>query len=447
MKRLLSVLAAVVAASGLIAVGAYAAKDTSGAPAAPSAEVIKKGKAEAPAAVTQAHLSCTIKNAAYAGAGQITIDKKKVAFEAYEVACDDGSGYVVDKFADGTGQAHSCLVMQKAYEVNKKGYRCSLPENVDLNAQMQRIVDKSGATCTVTGESYVGSTDKLDRYEVGCAQGSGYLIDALHEGTPTAITCLQAEAVYDCKLTPKAQRMQPVIAWTAAADKSCQVTNARFVGVTEAQHQFFEVACTGKPGYMLETNGSTLVKSVPCAEASGIGGGCTLTDMSQLKVGIAQSYGSALQSNGLTCNFGTNYQLLGKEPKTGRDVVEFSCPAEHPAGLVAMIVGPTAHGKFEAYDCFGARFLGTECSLTKKQQLLANLKPVFAAIQRTCDPVDYQVHYPDDAGNGSIVEVKCGGGQPGFILDLPMDAPKTIKTLTCEIAARGDDKCQIPGNH
>jgi hypothetical protein len=112
---------------------------------------------------------------------------------------------------------------------------------------------------------------------------------------------------------------------------------------------------------------------------------------------------------------------------------------------VAVIPVAGATGQFEHYDCLGASERTVDCNLTKKEQLLANLKPILTAIEKVCEPVDYRMHGPDD-GDGDVVEVKCGGGQQGYILDLPASRAKTIKTLSCEQAARGDDKCIIPGN-
>jgi hypothetical protein len=125
-------------------------------------------------------------------------------------------------------------------------------------------------------------------------------------------------------------------------------------------------------------------------------------------------------------------------------VVEFNC-AEQPWGLVAVIPAAGGAGKFEHYDCLGAAERAIDCQLTSKKDILEKLKPIFAVIERPCDPQAFQMHGPDE-GDGDYVEVKCGKGQGGFILDLPANRAKTIKTLTCEEANRTDDKCMIPGN-
>jgi hypothetical protein len=447
MKRLLSVLAAAAVASGLLVVGAYAAKEE--APKGPSAEQLKKGAAEAPAAVTASGLKCTIKNSAWLGHGETTIDKKKVKLDSYEVACDDGEGYMLNKFETGQVKAYNCVQVESSYQAaGKKGPQCILPENTNLNAQMQSIANAAGAKCTVNAETWVGGSEasKINRYEVGCTEGAGYLLDVPYEGAPKpAITCLQAQGLpYECKFTPKDARLAPLKAWAAGVDKSCTVTNGRWVGASEqTHHEFFEVACQGKPGFFVETDKGQMVKSIDCVRAQTIGGGCTLSDVAAAKAGAASSYASTLQANHINCT-PTDFTVIGKEPRTGRDAVEFKCP-EQPNGLVALIPGAGATGKFESFDCFGASERTVECSLTKKPILLGNLKTILTAIEKTCEPTEFQVHGPDDT-DGDLVEVKCAAGQSGYILDLPPDRSKTIKTLSCEQASRGYDKCMIAGN-
>src|SRR3977135_1120564 len=114
MKRLLSILAAAAVASGLLAMGASAAKKEDAPPAA-TADQIKKGKADAPAAITAAGLQCTMTNAAWMGSGSQTIDKKKVKGDNYEVACSEGMGYLLSKLENGQAQSYSCIQLASAY--------------------------------------------------------------------------------------------------------------------------------------------------------------------------------------------------------------------------------------------------------------------------------------------------------------------------------------------
>ena len=125
--------------------------------------------------------------------------------------------------------------------------------------------------------------------------------------------------------------------------------------------------------------------------------------------------------------------------------MEFKCP-EQPFGLVALIPGPGATGKFEHYDCLGAAERTIVCQLTTKAEILNKFRPILTAIEKQCDPSEFQMHGPDEGDGGDYVEVKCGKDQSGYILDLPPDRSKTKRTLSCEQAGRTDDKCMIAGN-
>ncbi|MBS0295563.1 MAG: hypothetical protein JSR45_04570 [Proteobacteria bacterium] len=455
MKRLMSALAAAALFSASLGMTAYAAKDEK--PAAPATykdDQIKKGMAGAPAAAQALGLKCTIKNAALIGPGSIMVDNKKVAGTSYEVACGEGMGYVFLKYdkQDG-GQTYSCVDMQAQYDAAiaaKKAAppRCMLPENSNLNAQIQPVVTKSGAKCTVTNVSSLGHDPKnaVTNYEIACSEGVGYVTRAFDNGEATSTNCLEASATlhYECKLTDKTQRLAQITALSATYAKACQVSDGRFVGTTTDKHDLYEVACSGKPGFFLEVSTDGSARTIDCVSAQSIGGGCKMTDIGQAKQSAASGYTGTLQANGVSCT-PTDFRVIGKEPRTKRDVVEFRCP-EQPAGLLTLILTPGATGKFEKMDCFTAKERGLDCALTSKAELLARLKPILTAIDKVCTPTDYRMVSPDD-GDGDIVEVKCSAGESGYILDLPGNRAKTIKTLSCAQAAKGNvDKCEIPGN-
>src|SRR5580693_6612617 len=147
MKRILSVLAAAVVASGLLVAGAYAAKTE--AVKGPPPESIKKGMADGPAVVQASGLACTLKNAAWVGAGTETIAKKQVKGDNYEFACAEGPGYLVTKLTTGETQNYTCIQLAAAAAAGHKGPLCTLPENQNLGAQIQPAVDHSGLKCQV----------------------------------------------------------------------------------------------------------------------------------------------------------------------------------------------------------------------------------------------------------------------------------------------------------
>ncbi len=449
MKRLVSVLAAVAAVSGLLVAGAYA--DKPDASKGPPPASIKQGLAEAPAAIQAAGLTCTVKNAAWLGAGQKTIDKKPVKIDNYEVACNEGPGYLIQKFATGTATSYPCIQLRSSVAGGSKTLQCTLPENQDFAAQFQPVVDRTGISCKVADVTFLGTgqSDHLGHYEVSCGAGGGYFVTTDAKGAPSGdvSSCLQATSdptKWLCKLTTRAQAVSAVADLAKPLDASCQTSDARFVGRdTSSKADYYEVACSNKPGFMLEVDNGKPARTIDCLSAKGIGGGCTMTDISKLKQAATTGFAGALQQNGIPCTVADS-NIYGKEPSTKRDVVEFKCP-EQPFGLVAVIPGAGATGRFEHYDCLSALERTIVCQLTPPKEILDKLKPIFTAIERPCDPVAFQMHGPDE-GDGDYVEVKCGPGQGGFIIDLPANRSKTKKTIPCDIANKGDDKCIIPGN-
>jgi hypothetical protein len=456
MKRLMSILAAAALFSGSLAMTAYAAKKEEAPVTAYPAKDMATGMKDAPAAITAANLSCTMKNAAYLGSStsEDKATKKKIKVDAYEVACDSGMGYIVTKNGDGVGQSFDCIEAQAQYDTavaaKKTGaVHCKLPENANLASMIQPVLTKSGLRCTANNIAFIGSKAdaKITGYEIGCSEGGGYLIQVKTDTQTiqSSSSCLQAEVGnYDCKFTPKgAARIAGVAAMANGFDKSCQVANARWVGTAADKHDFYEVACTGKPGFFVEVNNGSPVKSIDCVRAQNIGGGCKMTDMGAAKATAASSYTEVLKTNGVSCT-PTDFRVIGKEPRTQRDVVEFKCP-EQSAGLLTLIVGAGSTGRFEKMDCFTAKERGLECALTTKAELLTRLTPILVAIEKKCTPTDYRMVGPGET-DGDILEVKCSAGEQGYILDLPASRAKTIKTLSCTQAARGLDKCEIPGN-
>ena len=145
-----------------------------------------------------------------------------------------------------------------------------------------------------------------------------------------------------------------------------------------------------------------------------------------------------------TCALPIYFKIIGTEQRTNREVVEFVC-AESPFGAVILNPKAGSTAKFEGMDCIGAKGVGINCTVNSKDAILAGLKPILSNVGKTCDPTDYRVLGPGSS-DGEIVEVKCSAAQEGYIIDVPADRAKSIKTMTCTQAAKGYDTCAIPGN-
>lgn len=451
MKRLVFALAAAVLATAVTG-SAYAAKPppkVGDAPKAADPKALEKGKTDAPGLVSAGSLKCTVTNAIWRGASK----DKGGAYDVYELACQDAPGLMVKKITKtGAVESFNCIKAKTAFDAQpagKGGLVCELPENANLTAQLQGTFNKTKAKCSISQITYLGSSETahVDRYEVACSEGGGFIWDLPFSGEPdkSPISCLAASSAgAQCKLTPKASLDAYVGGLAKQGDASCAMSNSRWVGADASGNEYIEIACAGKPGFMVKTNASAFVEKIDCVRAAGIGDGCKLTDMNVAKQGAASGYTGVLSSHGINCT-PKDFKIIGTENSTNREVVEFAC-AESPFGIVILNPKAGSTAKFRGMDCIGAKGVGISCTVNSKAQILAALKPILTAVGKTCEPTDYAVLGPGDT-DGEVVEVKCDAGQEGYVLDLPANRAKTIQTLSCTQAARGVNRCTIAGNH
>ncbi|HYE42014.1 MAG TPA: hypothetical protein VEA15_01365 [Caulobacteraceae bacterium] len=440
-----------------------------------SGEIVKDGKkvtpeeqkaqgmANAPAVLQRAGVACTVSDALYTGEGtKAGADGKPVKVQTYEVACNEGLGFLLEDRGE-TAAAYDCIVAKTAADnaaaapaPAAKGGKpapkaaspvCTLPGNADLNRSFQPILTQAGAKCTVTNISYLGSSPatKVGRYEVACQEGLGYLVDRPESAASTAplkaVDCLAAEAGgYDCTLTPKAQRVAFVAAMASTAGRPCTVSDARAMGANASGSTFYEVGCGSAPGYVMEVKGGRVARAIDCLEAAGIGGGCKLTSTQVVMEAKEGQYLQTLRAKGVNC-VGDEFRLIGKDTRNNRDVVEFKC-SDRVGGLVAFIP-QTGGGNVTSFDCIEAEGRGIKCNLTDRAAIMKQLS---ASLTRfTCNVTNYAV-LGQSATDGEVLEVACAG-RTGMIVDIPTSRGAATKGLTCQVSAeRGGDKCTLPEN-
>lgn len=424
------------------------------------------GMAEAPAVVTRAGATCTVVDALATGGGKATIDGKPIDIKTYEVACSEGLGYLLEDRGT-TAKAFDCIQVASnaaaaaaapaaapatparrgaAVAAPAALPTCALPANANPKASFQPIVSSSGARCTVTDVAFLGFSpgSQLNRYEVACSEGLGYIIDRPVSGAAKATDCLAADAGgFDCKLTPKANRTAFIARIAAGSNRPCTVADGRYMGASASGAAYYEVACGGTQGYVLETKNGAFVRAFDCLEAAGIGEGCKLTNISAAVEQREGIYLQALRAKGIPCN-GTEFRMLGTDSRQ-RDVVEFTC-SDRPAGLVAFIPkagSPTTD--ITNFDCFEAEGRSLKCQLTTHAQLAARLVPTMAA--KNCDVSNFAVRGASET-DGLVVEVACRNSEAkGYIIDLPENrGPYTTANSCAQAASRGSEPCRLPEN-
>jgi hypothetical protein len=161
-----------------------------------------QGMAEVPPLLQQSGVNCTPSDAKFLGQGsnKDAATGKTVTEKVYEVACQEGLGYMIMAPQGQPAQAYDCLAMTinkpKPGEKDVGKPYCKLPQNADPITGLAAVATKAGVPCQANQARYMGSsTDgKLDQYEVACADGSAYIVQDPRQGSSTALNnvdCMQ----------------------------------------------------------------------------------------------------------------------------------------------------------------------------------------------------------------------------------------------------------------
>jgi hypothetical protein len=220
---------------------------------------------------------CTVKDRSYVGA-----TNSGAMF--FEVACQDGKGYMIEQGADG---GFKSAVDCAAADSIAGG--CKLTDarqaKTEQDALYSKLAAKAGFQCQVSGYAPLPSgASNREVVELACSNrpdGAIGVFGATESDPAEIYDCAHSELQgYRCGLTKASVAYGSLTNDLKALGKTtCQVSNARTVGVTEDKRGYIEVACAdGLQGYMIEYSLSPLKPKAPlvCSEAKGISGGCTL---------------------------------------------------------------------------------------------------------------------------------------------------------------------------
>jgi uncharacterized protein YgiM (DUF1202 family) len=435
-----------VAAAIILAVAAPAAtvqaqkKKEAAAPAGTITEKDRqRGMAEAPALAKTAGLTCNVNDARFI----IADPKSKTAF--YEVACDQGIGYIV--IADPAKPAPTlgtCMEANTPREDGKKNaVTCMLPGNADLNAQLQPYVAKVGSNCQVQKHRFLGANTKSTFTEIACQDNQGFLLvaglPANLSGEVTLLNCLSLEPGGNvaCTLTDRAAQLQTADKLIASSDKNCAVKDRKFVLTTQKGSHWYEVACQDGQGYMVEqaANGS-LGQAIGCADADFIDGGCKLTDARAAKTEQNDLYSRLSTKAGFDCKV----EQYGIFNVPNKEVVEVKC-SNRPDGAVLVFEG----AKNTVYNCAVAEVQGYRCSFTKKDVAYAQVTKDLKSLKETNCVVGNS--RPMDRGTDTTVylEGSCTDGAGSYVIGYQRGGTKPTEVLACS-QAKSLGGCKFPGN-
>lgn len=236
-------------------------------------------RAEAQAQLAANNLTCELTEATNPG----IISESQV----YEVACNNTEGYIL--IASTPTQAYSCIELAGTAAIARSrdpnadvGQQCAIAANQNGLSVIGNWARAAGASCTIDEAAAIGKSDDNNMvYEVGCANADGYWLEKTATGWDLK-DCLQINSMGgNCRFTTaqeQADGFETKLAGTPAA--GCDVTQVRLMG-TSPNGRFFEAKCAAEgEGYVARLNTAGETQQIyPCAAATRIGTGCTLTQV------------------------------------------------------------------------------------------------------------------------------------------------------------------------
>jgi len=411
------------------------------------------GMNAAPGLIKAARLPCTLSRARFMF-DAVGTDKAKA--KVYEVACQDGLGYVIIARQKGGAPPASIDCMTATLPVGGKPnpFACKLSGDADSAKGLISVMARSGRTCAVDKSRYLGSTEDQNIYEVTCGEGRGYILAAAKTpgGPVTATTCLAfgPDSNLKCILLTPEEQLGLVAGLVATSGKPCAITNRRYLGSNAAHHDFVEVACSSGKGYMLEVDpAGKLASATDCLQAGGMGGGCALTDARQAEIAPSGPYSELAKATytdqartaGFDCAV-SKYADFPPRPN-GAEVVELAC-SNRPDGGVALF---PSTGRPEVWDCLRAQAEGYTCTFSSGSNIYGKLTGQLKAKGASCIVNDARAYGRTSAG-ADLIEVSCADGGPGWVLEYPPHVAEPAGALRncAQAAASGGTGCQLAAN-
>jgi len=435
-------LTAALALAALIPAAVISAPKEKDKPPAVDAKAREAGMKDAPAMVTAAGLKCDVTDARFIG------EDKKSATKYYEVACQQGMGFAISAKKDVAPVGFTCLESSAPGPDGKPGgLACLLPANADPKTGLASYITKAGVACDLQNARAIGSGAKSSYFEIACKGGAGYILTTTNPVAPdsevTANSCLLYEdgGNVSCKLTDKATQLAIVDTLAAGSGKSCAVKDKRYVLSTKTDN-YFEVACQDGKGYMLQQTAGTgaLAKAIDCAQASFVGGGCTLTDSVAAQTEQAGLYTKLATKAGFDCKVEKYGMLPSQDPR--KEIVELKC-ANRPDGGIGIFTAD----KNIVYDCVASELNGYRCSFTKADAVYPRLTADLKGLGKGSCVVSGSRVIGQTPTQG-FVEVACSDGLPGWVMAYPLgaSAAKPAELLSCLQAKGVGGGCKLPTN-
>jgi hypothetical protein len=414
------------------------------APKTPDPAAAAAGMAAAPALIASAGVHCTPTDARLIGTVDNTEKGVKTTYKAVEVACQNELGVILLQANDKVTAADCLSAKHQAGET--VALLCTLPGNANPVSGLQPYLTAAHSPCVATKAMYMGESATVLGYEVVCQSGTGEIIQITKPRTPTAsvvaASCSafpRAEAApYPCTLTTEDANMAPIRALAAQAKPPCSLVKTRNMGHDNDGSEYYEFQCKDAPGVVVHASATgTLLNTMTCGQAGGLGGGCKLSDAKASLAEATADYTAKAKAAAFDCNVAKFTMLPSKAADT--QAVELACQGGN--GGVLIIKGD----KTTVFNCGRSQAEGYACNLSDK-------KLAFTAITEQLKEMDKKTCVasgisPRASATTAWIEVACADGAPGWMIKYPRDSNTPSEVITCpEFTKRGAGECALPTN-
>jgi hypothetical protein len=408
-----------------------------------------KGMAAAPDLIAAAGIQCQLADARLIGESSDPKTKAKRTF--YELACSDNEGVVVAKLSDQPALVVVTCLETSAPTADGKpnGLMCVLPGNSDPKAGLLAYVAKAGTVCTPDQIRALGHSAVNTDFELKCHEGGGYILKTSVPPRLDKPITVEPCVIFDpagnvkCELTDRAAQLGVADRLAAQSGKNCTVKDRAYVGITEKGEIYYEVACQDGKGYVLEEapNGA-LTKTIDCASADYLNGGCKLTDARSAKTEQSGLYTQLARKAGFACD------VSGYAPFSinlaGKEVVELACSNRPDGGIAIFSASPGAAAVI--YDCAHSELEKFRCGLTKPAAAYPKLTDELKTLGKTSCAVSNSRTVGVTADQRGFIEVACSDGLPGYMIEYGMAPLAPKNAIACASAASIAGGCTLPGN-
>lgn len=285
-------------------------------------------------------------------------------------------------------------------------------------AEAPAVVQAAGLACQVTDARFMGKAKDSSFYEVDCAQGPGFVLEAKKGAPPATFNCVEAntpsgggkEPSAPCILPGNADPKADLAPLLTKAGVQCTPRAARAIGQSKT-NTYMEVACQEGPGYVLITTAPLdISKPAEAQNCLNFDDGdsnvkCILSDKAS-RIAVVDAYAKAA-NNGCVVK---DRRFVGMA-KDGNTYYEASC--QDGKGYIYKV--DTKGTVAQTFGCAQALGILGGCTLTDAREAATAQAALYTRLAKAagsnCDVDKYAV-FPAPPQT-DVVELVCKDGTGG----------------------------------